>query len=264
MILFEKALIFIYNFGMSETKPRGHLHPVSQIIWEVCSAFGEMGFEVAAGPEVEDEFHNFDALNVPADHPARDMQDTFWLKDFPNLLRTQTSSVQIRFMEKNKPPLRIVVPGKVFRQEATDARHEAQFHQIEGLLVDKNITVAHLKGYIDVFFKKLFGPETITRLRPSFFPFVEPGFEVDFQCFNCKNTGQVEGRPCSVCGGTGWLEIGGAGLVHPHVFEAVGLDPQEWSGWAFGLGAERLAMLKYQIEDIRKFFDGDLRLLKQL
>lgn len=250
---------------MSETEKIGHLHPLTQVIYEVCEAFRAMGFEVADGPEAELETYNFDFLNVPADHPSRDMQDTFWLKDFPNnLLRTQTSAVQARFMEANKPPLRIVVPGKVFRQEATDARHEAQFHQIEGLMVDKNVTVAHLKGYIDLFFKKLYGNEVGARLRPSFFPFVEPGFEVDLQCFNCKNTGQVNGKACSVCGGTGWLEIGGAGLVHPNVFKSVGLDPEEWTGWAFGLGAERLAMLKYGIEDIRKFFDGDLRLITQL
>lgn len=249
---------------MSETVKKGHIHPLTQVIWEVCEAFREMGFEVAEGPEVEDEFHNFDALNIPADHPARDMQDTFWLKDIPKLLRTHTSPVQVRSMEANKPPLRFVVPGKVFRQEATDARHEAQFHQIEGLLVDKNVTVAHLKGYIDKFFKKLYGEEVSSRLRPSFFSFVEPGFEVDLKCFNCKNTGLVDGKKCSVCGGTGWLEIGGAGMVHPNVFKAAGLDPNEWSGWAFGLGAERLAMLKYGIEDIRKFSDGDLRLINQL
>ncbi len=254
----------MYNLHMSEIEKRGHLHPLTQIIWEVCLAFKELGFEVAEGPEVEDEFHNFDALNVPADHPARDMQDTFFLKDFPNLLRTQTSAVQVRFMQENKPPLRIVVSGKVFRQEATDARHEAQFHQIEGLLVDRGVTVAHLKGYMDRFFKKLYGEEVETRLRPSFFPFVEPGFEIDMKCFNCHNTGLVDGKNCSLCSGTGWIEIGGAGMVHPNVFKAVNLDHKEWSGFAFGIGTERLAMLKYGIEDIRKFFDGDLRLINQL
>lgn len=249
---------------MSEISKFGHLHPLTQVVWEACRVFAELGFEVAEGPEIEDEFHNFDALNVPADHPARDMQDTFWLKNLPKLLRTQTSAVQIRFMEDNKPPIRIVVPGKVFRQEATDARHEAQFHQIEGLLVDRDVSVAHLKGYIDLFFKKLYGEDVVTRLRPSFFPFVEPGFEVDMLCFNCHNTGLIQDKTCSVCGGTGWIEIGGAGMVHPNVFRAVKIDPAVWSGFAFGIGTERLAMLKYGIEDIRKFFDGDLRLINQL
>jgi phenylalanyl-tRNA synthetase alpha chain len=168
-------------------------------------------------------------------------------------------------MEANKqPPIRIVVPGKVFRQEATDARHEAQFHQIEGLLIDRDVTVAHLKGYILELFKKIYGQDVDIRLRPSFFPFVEPGFEVDLQCFNCHNTGVADGKNCSVCGGSGWLEIGGAGMVHPNVLKAMGLDSHEWSGFAFGLGTERIAMLKYGIEDIRKFFDGDLRMIKQI
>lgn len=249
---------------MTEIEKKGHLHPLTQITWEVCRAFKDLGFEVAEGSEIEDEFHNFDALNVPADHPARDMQDTFWLKDFPKLLRTHTSPVQVYFMEENKPPLRIVVPGKVFRQEATDARHEAQFHQIEGLLVDKNVSVSHLKGYLEMMMKKLYGEGVAIRLRPSFFPFVEPGFEVDMLCFNCHNTGMVEGKNCSLCSGTGWVEMGGAGMVHSNVFKAVKLNPEEWSGFAFGFGVERLAMLKYGVEDIRKFFDGDLRLINQL
>lgn len=249
---------------MTEIEKGGHLHPLTQVTWEVCQAFQELGFEVAEGPEIEDEWHNFDALNVPADHPARDMQDTFWLKDFPKLLRTHTSPVQVHFMEQNKPPLRIVVPGKVFRQEATDARHEAQFHQIEGLLVDHGVSVAHLKGYLELMMKKLYGEDVSIRLRPSFFPFVEPGFEVDMECFNCGNSGQKDGQTCSLCAGTGWVEMGGAGMVHPNVFKAVKLDPKEWSGFAFGFGTERLAMLKYGIEDIRKFFDGDLRLINQL
>jgi len=249
---------------MIEIEKKGHLHPLTQVTWEVCQAFEELDFEVAEGPEIEDEFHNFDALNVPADHPARDMQDTFFLKGFSNLLRTQTSAVQARFMEGNKPPLKIVVPGKCFRQEATDARHEAQFHQIECLLVDKGVTVAHLKGYIDLLFKKLYGEEVSSRLRPSFFPFVEPGFEIDMKCFNCHNTGLVDGKNCSLCSGSGWVEIGGAGMVHPNVLKSVKLDPKIWSGFAFGFGTERLAMIKYGIEDIRKMFDGDLRLINQL
>jgi len=249
---------------MIEEAKKGHLHPLTQVIWEVCEAFRGMGFEVAEGPEVEDEFHNFDALNVPADHPARDMQDTFWLKDIPLILRTQTSAVQVRFMEENKPPLRVVSPGKTFRSEATDARHEAQFHQIEGLLVDKNVSVAHMKGYIEELFKKLFGPDVTSRLRPSFFPFVEPGFEVDMKCFNCENTGMIDGKQCSICSGTGWVEVFASGMVHPNVFRSVGIDPEIWSGFAFAVGVERMAMMKYGVENIRKFFDGDLRLINQL
>ena len=249
---------------MAEREQTGHIHPLTQINWEVCQAFREMGFEVAEGPEIEDEFHNFDALNVPAEHPARDMQDTFRLKDFPNILRTQTSAVQIWFMENNQPPIRVISPGKTFRQEATDARHEAQFHQIEGLLVDKNVSVANMKGYIEALFKKLFGPEVTARLRPSFFPFVEPGFEVDMKCFNCQNTGQKDGRSCSICNGTGWVEVFASGMVHPNVFRAVNIDPNDWTGFAFAVGTERMAMMKWGIEDIRKFFDGDIRLLKQL
>jgi phenylalanyl-tRNA synthetase alpha chain len=240
------------------------MHPTNQIVYEAVEALRALGFAVAEGPEVEDEFHNFDALNVPADHPSRDMQDTFWLPDGKHLLRTQTSAVQARFMEQNEPPLRIVVPGKVFRSEATDARHEMQFHQIEGLVVDKGINVRHLKGCLDAFFQKLYGPEVITRLRPSYFPFVEPGFEVDMRCFACHQTGQrADGLRCSVCGGTGWIEIAGAGLVNPKVFDAVGVDKKIWSGFAFGVGVERLVMIKHQIDDIRLLTGGDVRFLNQ-
>lgn len=254
---------------MDDATEKGHLHPLTQVIWEVTQAFAELGFEVAEGPEIEDEFHNFDALNVPADHPSRDMQDTFWLKTDKKLLRTQTSAVQVRYMEEmvkagNEPPLRIVVPGKVFRQEATDARHEAQFNQIEGLLVDKDVSVGHLKGYLKALFGKLYGENVDVRLRPSFFPFVEPGFEFDMLCINCSKEGKpVKGNQCSLCSGTGWMEMGGAGMVHPHVFKSVGLDPKVWRGFAFGIGTERLAMTKYNIDDIRKFTDGDLRMIKQ-
>lgn len=268
---------------MLKPDDRGHLHPLSQIIWEVVETFRSLGFEVADGPEIEEEKYNFDDLNVPADHPSRDMQDTFWLKGkdlepetqsakrkTQNLMRTQTSAVQVRYLEEmvksgGQPPVRIVVPGKVFRQEATDARHESQFHQIEGLLVDKNVSVAHLKGYLEKFFSGLYGQEMPVRLRPSFFPFVEPGFEFDLVCINCRTADgkPVRGNQCSLCSGTGWMEIGGAGLVHPHVFRAVGLDPEIWSGFAFGIGVERLAMMKWGIEDIRHFTNGDLRFLKQ-
>lgn len=251
---------------MIERELKGHIHPLTQIINEVVDAFRDLGFEVAEGPEIEDEYHNFDALNVPADHPARDMWDTFWLKTpsgvegLKKLLRTHTSPVQIRYLENNKPPLKIIVPGKVFRYEATDARHEAQFFQIEGLMVDKKVSVADMKGSLEYFLKKIFDQNVQIRLRPSFFPFVEPGFEVDMICPKCLNQKQEK---CSVCGSSGWLEIMGAGLVHPHVFESVGLDPDEWQGFAFGMGPERLAMVKWGIEDIRHFYSGDLRFINQ-
>jgi len=240
---------------MASPEQKGHIHPLTQIINEVVDAFRDLGFSVAEGPEIEDEYHNFDALNVPADHPARDMWDTFWLRPqggtmsgvegLKKLLRTHTSPVQVRYLEKNKPPLRIIVPGKVFRYEATDARHEAQFFQIEGLMVDKKVSVADMKGSLEHFLQKIFGSDVRIRLRPSFFPFVEPGFEVDM-----------------LWNGS-WLEIMGAGLVHPHVFKSVGLDPNEWQGFAFGMGPERLAMVKHGVEDIRHFYSGDLRFVKQ-
>lgn len=248
---------------------RGHLHPLSQVIYEVVKAFREIGFNVAEGPEVEDEFHNFDALNVPEHHPSRDMQDTFWLKlgdeaGRRRLLRTQTSAVQIRYLEDNPPPVKIIVPGKVFRQEATDARHEAQFFQLEGLVIDRQIGVPDLKGHLDYLFQKLYGPGAEVRFRPSFFPFVEPGFEVDVRCVACQSGNKLlSSDRCPLCGGTTWLEIGGAGLVHPQVLQAVGLSDQEWSGLAFGMGAERLAMVKHQIKDIRLFSSGDLRFINQ-
>lgn len=246
----------------------GHIHPLTQTITEVVEIFRELGFVVAEGPEIETEFHNFNALNVPADHPARDMQDTFWLKpeNDRKLLRTQTSAVQIRYMEKNSPPFRIIAPGKIFRNEATDATHEAQFHQIEGLVVDKDVTLADLKGTLLYFLKKLFGESVEIRLRPSYFPFVEPGLEIDMSCSNCHG----KGGTCSVCKETGWVEIMGAGMVHPNVFKAVGIparpaggDPKKFKGFAFGIGADRLVMMKYGIEDIRHLYSGDLRFIKQ-
>lgn len=245
---------------------RGHIHPLTQVIAEIVGIFEELGFKAADGPEVETEFYNFNALNVPPDHPARDMQDTFWLKPFNarKLLRTQTSAVQIRYMENNKPPIRIIIPGKIFRNEATDATHEAQFYQIEGLCVDKNVTMAHLKGTVEYFLKKLYGDSVRIRMRPSYFPFVEPGIEVDMSCSECAKKGNkvCEGI-CSMCKGTGWVEIMGAGMVHPNVFKAVGLDPKKWKGFAFGLGLDRLVMLKYGIEDIRHLYSGDIRFVQQ-
>ena len=231
---------------------KGHLHPVTSVIREMCGIFAKMGFSVAQGPELEDEFHNFDALNVPPDHPARDMQDTFWIKTKPGetkkVLRTHTSSVQIRYMEsvaKNPHAFKIVIPGKVYRNEATDATHEAQFYQMEGLYVNKHVSMAELKGTFEHFFIEFLGPETKIRFRSSYFGFVEPGVEVDVW---------FRGR---------WLEVVGAGVVHPKVIAAAGLDPKQWKGFAFGFGVDRLVLIRYNIDDIRHLYSGDLRLINQ-
>ncbi len=227
--------------------PKGALHPLTLITEEAVSILANQGFSVALGPELEDEWHNFDALNVPKDHPARDMQDTFWVKGQEGkVMRTHTSPVQIRYMQTHTPPFAIVVPGKVFRNEATDATHEMQFHQLEGLVVGTDITVEHMKGTLLTFFKELFGEGTEIRLRPSFFPFVEPGFEVDVKI-------QKDGEDK-------WLEVCGAGMVHPNVLTNVGYDPKVVTGFAFGMGIDRLAIIKYSITDIRYFYQGDLRL----
>lgn len=221
---------------------KGTLHPITLVTEEVIAILSKQGFSVATGPELEDEWHNFDALNVPKDHPARDMQDTFWIKDRPGaVLRTHTSPVQIRYMKTHTPPFAIIAPGKVFRNEATDATHEMQFHQVEGLVVGEGVTVAHMKKVLLDTFKALFGLSIEMRLRPSFFPFVEPGFEVDIY---------VDGR---------WLEVCGAGMVHPHVFEAVGYDPKKVTGFAFGMGLDRLANVRFGITDVRLAYQGDLR-----
>jgi phenylalanyl-tRNA synthetase alpha chain len=223
-------------------KTPGTLHPLTLILEEITAIFAAQGFSVALGPELEDEWHNFDALNVPKDHPARDMQDTFFIKDKPGfVLRTHTSPVQIRYMESHKPPFAIIVPGKVFRNEATDATHEMQFHQLEGLVVGEGITVAHMKHTLLTFFQELFGKDTEIRLRPSFFPFVEPGFEVDVRV------------------GEKWLEVCGAGIVHPNVLTAVGYDPKTVTGFAFGMGLDRLANVRFGISDVRLAYQGDLR-----
>jgi len=225
-----------------EYKP-SMLHPLTLVLEEVKSIFAKAGFSVALGPELESEENNFDKLNIPKDHPARDMQDTFWIKDKPGfVLRTHTSPVQIRYMEAHKPPLSVIVPGKVFRNEATDATHEMQFYQIEGLVVAEGITVEHLKGTLLDFFRELFGEDADVRLRPSFFPFVEPGFEVDVKVQNK------------------WLEICGAGMVHPNVLKSVGYDPKKVTGFAFGMGLDRLAAVKLGINDVRLSYQGDLRL----
>ncbi len=235
--------------------PRGRLHPLNRIMAEVCDIFLHLGFEAVEGPEVELDWYNFEALNLPPDHPARDMQDTFYFND-QVLLRTHTSPMQIRTMEQRQPPVRIIAPGKVYRRDS-DITHSPMFHQVEGLLVDKAVTFADLKGVLTAFVHQMFGPEVGVRFRPSYFPFTEPSAEVDIECVMCS------GHGCRVCKATGWLEVLGSGMVHPAVFEAVGYDPETYTGFAFGLGIERIAMLKYGIDDIRLFFDNDLRFLKQ-
>ncbi len=240
----------------------GHLHPLTQIERNIVEIFKSMGFSIAEGPEVETEYYNFDALNMSKDHPARDMWDTFWLKNSRtgkqgSLLRTHTSPVQVRYMEKNNPPLRIIVPGRCFRHEATDSSHEVQLYHVEGLMIDKNVSVANFKAIIREFLKAYFGKSVDFRLRPSFFPFTEPSFEIDIKCLICG------GKGCSTCSKTGWLEMMGAGMVHPNVFKAAGYNPKHWQGIAFGMGMDRLAMMKYKIDDIRLFHAGDLRFLNQ-
>ncbi|NDY41284.1 phenylalanine--tRNA ligase subunit alpha [Dissulfurirhabdus thermomarina] len=233
----------------------GRLHPITQVMAEICAIFSEMGFAVEEGPEVELDSYNFEALNIPPDHPARDMQDTFYVDD-DVLLRTHTSPIQIRTMERRRPPLRIIAPGKVYRCDS-DVTHTPMFHQVEGLMVDRAVSFADLKGTLTHFLHRVFDPATEVRFRPSFFPFTEPSAEVDIQCVMCR------GKGCRVCSQTGWLEILGAGLVHPAVFRNVGYDPEEVSGYAFGLGVERIAMLKFGIDDIRLFYDNDVRFLHQ-
>jgi phenylalanyl-tRNA synthetase alpha chain len=238
--------------------PRGTLHPITQAIREAEKVFAGMGFTVASGPQVEDDFHNFNALNIPADHPARDAQDTLFLDDDSGkLLRTQTSSVQIRWMKERKPPFRIIAPGRVFRKDDFDASHSPMFHQLEGLVVDKDISLANMKAVMEEAVKQLINPEAKFRFRTSYFPFVEPGLEMDMSCTICGGEG------CSVCKKTGWIEIVGCGLVHPNVLKNVDIDPEKWSGFAFGFGIDRMVMLRHQIKDLRLMFENDLRFLKQ-
>ncbi len=260
IILFQKKEKTL-SAGFSETEKRreldvtvpgkkvalGHLHPLTQIRRQAEEIFGQLGFEIKEGPEIETEYYNFDALNIPKEHPARDAWNTFWLKNDKLLLRTHTSPMQIRYMEKHNPPLKMIVPGRVFRYEATDNSHSHTFYQIEGLMIDKNINVANFKAVIEEFFKRFFKQDIKIRLRPSYFPFTEPSFEVDVKGGKFKD----------------WLEIMGAGMVHPNVFKAVGYVPADWQGFAFGIGLERLAMIKYGIDDIRLFYSSDLRFLKQ-
>lgn len=241
----------------------GHIHPVSQVQFEVEQIFSDMGFSVMDGPEVESEYYNFEGLNIPEYHPARDMQDTFFVKGSADkrhgrlVLRTHTSPVQVRTMEKYGAPLRIIVPGRVFRNEATDARHEHTFNQVEGLMIDKDISLAHLKGVMQEFLTRLFGRTMKVRFRPGYFPFVEPGLELDISCTLCGEKG------CRVCKFTGWIEFMGAGMVHPNVLRAGKIDPKKYQGWAFGFGLTRLVMMRYGIDDIRLLTGGDLRFLEQ-
>ncbi|MCK4689860.1 MAG: phenylalanine--tRNA ligase subunit alpha [Candidatus Marinimicrobia bacterium] len=246
-----------FDYTLPGKLPRlGRLHPVTQTMNEICSIFREMGFGIEFGPEVETDYYNFQALNFPENHPARDMQDTFFIDD-SILLRTHTSPIQIRAMEKQKPPIRILAPGRVYRNEAISARSYCTFHQVEGLYVDENVTFCELKGTLEIFAKRYFGKDVKLRFRPSYFPFTEPSAEVDISCFICGGSG------CRVCKHTGWLEILGCGMVDPNVFISVGIDPEKYTGYAFGMGPDRIAMLKYGIDDIRLFFEGDIRFLNQ-
>jgi phenylalanyl-tRNA synthetase alpha chain len=235
---------------------RGHLHPITRIQRELEELFSSLGFAVLDGPEVEDEYHNFDALNIPPDHPARDMQDTFWL-DGGNLLRTHTSPVQVRGMERLGPPLRMIAPGRVFRNESVDASHEHTFYQLEGMMIDRDVSVAHLLYFMKTLLTAIFHRDVTVRLRPGYFPFVEPGFELDIQCLICGGPG------CPVCKQSGWVELLPCGLVNPKVLRMSGIDPEVWSGFAFGLGLTRLVMMRYGIDDIRHLQGGDLRFLEQ-
>ncbi len=234
----------------------GKLHPLTQVMNELKKVFMGMGFSIAEGPEVEYDYYNFEALNIPKNHPARDTQDTFYIED-NIVLRTQTSPMQVRVMEKTKPPIRIIAPGKVYRSDTVDATHSPVFHQIEGLVVDKGVTMADLKGTLEMFVKSLYGEDTKVRFRPHHFPFTEPSAEMDISCWSCG------GKGCSVCKGEGWIEILGCGMVHPKVLANCGIDPEVYSGFAFGIGLERIAMGKFDINDLRLFFENDLRFLDQ-
>lgn len=249
--------------------PHGHLHPISQVRLIAEDIFKSIGFSVVEGPHVTTEYYNFDSLNIPQDHPSRDLMDTFWLKAGRNralpcsyggqnlLLRTHTSAMQVPYMEDHQPPLKIIVPGLVFRYEATDASHDVQFYQLEGLMVDEDVSVANFRGIAETVLKRLFGQNVKIRIRPGYFPFTEPSFEIDSSCVKCS------GKGCSLCSQTGWLELMGAGMIHPNVLRAGRVDPANWQGFAFGMGLGRIAMIKYRIDDIRLFYSGDLRFIRQ-
>ena len=238
----------------AKVKSTGKLHPLNTVLDDMINIFTSMGFDVVDGPEVETDHYNFECLNVPADHPARDMQDTFYLAE-NLLLRTQTSAAQIRTMENRKPPIRVICPGRVFRADEVDATHSPVFHQIEGLVVDKGVTMCDLKGVLEEFAREIYGKDTAVKFRPSFFPFTEPSVEVDVTCSECG------GKGCRVCKGSGWIEILGAGMVHPNVLRSCGIDPEEYSGFAFGIGLDRLTTTRYKISDIRLLFENDKRFL---
>lgn len=238
----------------------GHLHPITLLRQKIEDIFVSMGYEIEDGPEIETHFYNFEALNIPENHPARSPQDTFYLvgEQADQLaLRSQTSTMQIHAMQKRRPPLRVAAPGRVFRRDTPDATHNPMFYQVEGLLIDRGITLGDLKGTVEEFVRRLFGPDTKTRFRPSYFPFVEPGAEIDYTCFKCGGSG------CRVCKGSGWIEMGGSGMVHPNVLRVVGIDPEEFTGFAFGLGLDRLCALMYGLDDIRLLYENDVRFLEQ-
>ncbi len=258
----EEELVNSFDHTMQARKPwHGSIHPINLVMEDICRILQEFGFDVVVGPEVETDYYNFETLNFPHDHPARDMQDTLFIAD-KILLRTHTSPMQVRAMKERKPPLAVIAPGKVYRRDS-DLTHTPMFHQVEGLLVGEKISLAHLRGILSALCKGLFGEDTKTRFRPSFFPFTEPSMEVDVSCMRCKGVGEVNNEPCRICKTTGWLEILGSGMVDPAVFEAVGYDPKEVTGFAFGLGVERIAMLKYAINDLRMNFENDVRFLQQ-
>lgn len=244
-------------------RPRtGHLHPITILRQRIEDIFVSMGYTIEDDREIETDYYNFDALNIPENHPARESQDTFYTTD-GFALRSQTSTVQIRAMERRGVPLRILAPGKVYRRDTPDMTHTPMFHQLEGLCVDKGITMAHLKGTVTEWLKRLFGEDTVTRFRPSYFPFTEPSAEFDFSCFKCHGTGKLDGERCRPCKGSGWIELGGSGMVHPNVLRACGVDPQVYSGFAFGFGLERITALMFNIDDIRHMFENDVRFLEQ-
>ncbi len=253
-IKIKKETIDVTMPGNKQKK--GKRHPLTTVLDDLKDIFTGMGFTVVEGPEVELDYYNFEALNIPKDHPARDTQDTFYINDNV-VLRSQTSPVQVRVMEKQKPPIRIISAGRVYRSDAVDATHSPVFHQIEGLVIDKGITMADLKGTLEVFVKKLYGEDTRLRFRPHHFPFTEPSAEVDISCFNCGGEG------CRICKGEGWIEILGCGMVHPKVLKNCGIDPEEYSGFAFGIGLERITMFRYGIDDLRLYFENDVRFLEQ-
>ena len=253
----QKLRMETLDVTMPGTAPQpGHRHPINVVLDEVKEIFIGMGFDIAQGPEVETDYYNFDALNLGPDHPARDMQDTFYISD-SIVLRTCTSPVQVHVMEQHKPPIRIIAPGRVYRSDAVDATHSPVFHQVEGLVVDKGITMSDLKGCLEAFIKRIYGEDSVIRFRPHYFPFTEPSAEVDIQCFACKGEG------CRICKGEGWIELLGCGMVHPKVLSICGIDPEEYSGFAFGMGLERLVMGRYKIDDMRMFYENDMRFLSQ-